>query len=52
MGYTTRQLSLYYREAIHHENAAQAAAILAANLGFAGGNAARRAVERLTGEKS
>jgi hypothetical protein len=48
MGYTMRQIELYYREAIHSGNAAQAAAIVAANLGFTGGKEARRAVAALT----
>ena len=47
MGYTLRQLMLYYREAVAAEGRDQAAAIIAANLGFAGGKEAKKAVERL-----
>ncbi|MDR2259546.1 MAG: hypothetical protein LBE06_01145 [Azoarcus sp.] len=50
MDYTARQLTLFYREAIRHEREAQAAAIVAANLGFAGGKEARRAVDALRRE--
>jgi hypothetical protein len=49
MDYTLRQIELYYREALRHENAVQAGTIVATNLGFAGGKEAKRAVERLTG---
>jgi hypothetical protein len=48
MNYTMRQIDLYYREALRHENEAQARAIVAANLGFAGGPAARKTVHELT----
>ncbi|MCL2076115.1 MAG: hypothetical protein FWH15_06705 [Betaproteobacteria bacterium] len=48
MEYTMAQINLYYREAIHHDNASQAAGIIAANLGFTGGKAAKDAIERLT----
>jgi hypothetical protein len=48
MGYTTRQIALFYREAVAGEGERQAAAIVAANLGLAGGKEARKAVERLT----
>ncbi|MDR2186858.1 MAG: hypothetical protein LBE62_02265 [Azonexus sp.] len=41
------QISLYYREACRHENERQAAAIVAANLGFNGGKAAGEAVKKL-----
>ncbi|MDR1936848.1 MAG: hypothetical protein LBS49_14970 [Candidatus Accumulibacter sp.] len=47
MGYTARQLALYYREAVAAENRAQAQAIVAANLGFAGGKEAQKAVKGL-----
>lgn len=46
---TQRQLSLYYREAIRAKNEAQAARIVAVNLGFAGGSAAKEALAKLTG---
>jgi hypothetical protein len=49
MNYTARQLALYYREAIRHENEAQAAAIVAANLGFIGGKEATRVINKLRG---
>jgi precorrin isomerase len=52
MDYTARQIALYYREAVAAENERQAAAIVATNLGFAGGKEAKRAVERLTGQAS
>ncbi|MDR2365188.1 MAG: hypothetical protein LBD68_04940 [Zoogloeaceae bacterium] len=52
MDYTARQIMLFYREAIRHENAEQAGRILAANLGFSGGKAAQRAVKELLGGKS
>ncbi|MDR1063250.1 MAG: hypothetical protein LBL48_04850 [Azoarcus sp.] len=48
MGYTMRQIELYYREAFRFENERQAAAIVAANLGFAGGKEAKKAVRALT----
>lgn len=44
------QIGLYYREARRHENTTQAAAILAANLGQAGGKVAKDAIQRLTKE--
>ena len=47
MDYTARQLMLFFKEAIRHENEAQAGAILAANLGFAGGKETQRAVKAL-----
>jgi hypothetical protein len=47
MDYTLRQIELYYRMAIRHENHAQAAAITATNLGFAGGKEARKALDAL-----
>ena len=40
--------SVYYREATRHENARQAAGIIATNLGFAGGKEAQNAVKKLT----
>jgi hypothetical protein len=48
MAYTVRQIELFYREALRHEAEAQARAIVAANLGFAGGKEARSAVDSLT----
>ena len=51
MDYTARQLALFYKEAIAHEAESQAGAILAANLGFAGGKEAQRAVNRLVGRR-
>ena len=51
MGYTQRQLRLYYREAIQAENEAQAARIVAVNLGFAGGSAAKEALAKLSGRR-
>jgi hypothetical protein len=50
MNYTARQIGLYYKEAVRHENAAQAASIVAANLGFAGGKDATRVIRELTRE--
>ncbi|MDR1890105.1 MAG: hypothetical protein LBQ81_12135 [Zoogloeaceae bacterium] len=47
MRYTTRQLALYFREAMRAENEQQARAILAANLGFSGGKAAKQALGEL-----
>lgn len=47
MDYTLRQLMLFFREAVQHENESQAGAILAANLGFAGGKEALKAVKSL-----
>jgi precorrin isomerase len=47
MDYTARQLALFFREAMKAENRHQAQAIIAANLGFAGGKEARRAVNEL-----
>ena len=52
MGYTQRQLRFYYREAILAENEAQAARIVAVNLGFAGGSAAKEALAKLAGRRS
>ena len=49
MGYTFRQIALYYREALAAEGRDQAAAIIAANLGMAGGKAAQKAVKQMTG---
>jgi hypothetical protein len=49
MDYTSRQLALYYREAMRFDAESQAGAIIAANLGFAGGKEAQRAVNRLRG---
>ncbi|MDR0736106.1 MAG: hypothetical protein LBF51_04610 [Zoogloeaceae bacterium] len=48
MHYTARQLALFFREAMRAENRHQAQAIIAANLGFAGGNEAQKAISRLT----
>jgi hypothetical protein len=50
MAYTERQIVLFYNEAIAHEHEAHANQIVATNLGFAGGNAAKKAVEQLTGK--
>ncbi|MCL2344957.1 MAG: hypothetical protein FWC58_03775 [Desulfobulbus sp.] len=50
MDYTLNQIGLYYREAVAHENAMQAAAIVAANLGASGGEKAMAAVKRLSKE--
>jgi hypothetical protein len=49
MDYTMRQITLFYREALRHENERQARAIVATNLGLAGGKEAKRTVEQLTG---
>ena len=48
MDYTKRQITLFYSEAIRAEGRRQASAIVAANLGFAGGKDARRAVSALS----
>ncbi|MDR1850241.1 MAG: hypothetical protein LBQ75_09385 [Zoogloeaceae bacterium] len=49
MDYTLRQLLLYHAECVRHENARQAAGIISANLGFAGGKAAKAALAKLAG---
>ena len=51
MGYTQRQLSLYYREAIRAENEAQAARIVTINLGVTGCSAVKEALAKLTGRR-
>jgi hypothetical protein len=50
MDYTARQIGLFYREAMKAEGRRQAAAIIAANLGYAGGKEAKKAISRLVGE--
>jgi hypothetical protein len=47
MDYTGRQIALYYREAVKAEGREQARAIVATNLGLAGGKEARKAVKAL-----
>jgi hypothetical protein len=45
--YTARQIGLYYKTALAHENEAQARAILAHNVGSTGGTEAQRMVNAL-----
>jgi hypothetical protein len=45
--YTARQLELFYKEGERMDNERQAAAIIAANLGMAGGKEATKAVKNL-----
>lgn len=52
MGYTQRQLRLYYDEAVRIDNEAQAARIVAVNLGFAGGKPAKEAMAKLSGRRT
>jgi len=47
MNYTMPQIELYLREALRHEGEAQAAAIMAVNLGFTGGQKANAAISKL-----
>ncbi|GHU34226.1 hypothetical protein AGMMS50256_27550 [Betaproteobacteria bacterium] len=48
MSYTARQIGLYYREALKAEGREQARAILATNLGMAGGKEAQKVVKQLS----
>jgi hypothetical protein len=48
MRYTARQIGLFYKEALRAEAQAQAGAIIAVNLGMAGGKEATKAVKNLT----
>ncbi|GHU11473.1 hypothetical protein FACS1894185_4760 [Betaproteobacteria bacterium] len=52
MDYTSRQITLYYKEALAAEMEAQAQAIVTTNLGFAGGKAAQEVVERIRNQVS
>jgi hypothetical protein len=42
-----RQLLLYYQETVHADNARTATGIISANLGFAGGKAAKDVLNKL-----